>query len=35
VRWAGVPFYLRSGKRLATRATEIVVEFKPAAAHAL
>jgi glucose-6-phosphate 1-dehydrogenase len=30
VRWAGVPFYLRSGKRLATRATEIVVEFKPA-----
>ena len=30
VRWAGVPFYLRSGKRLAKRATEIVVEFKPA-----
>ena len=30
VRWAGVPFYLRSGKRLARRATEIVVEFKPA-----
>ena len=30
LRWAGVPFYLRSGKRLATRATEIVVEFKPA-----
>lgn len=30
VRWAGVPFYLRSGKRLATRATEIVVEFKAA-----
>ena len=29
-RWAGVPFYLRSGKRLAKRATEIVVEFKPA-----
>jgi glucose-6-phosphate 1-dehydrogenase len=28
IRWAGVPFYLRSGKRLATRATEIVVEFK-------
>lgn len=30
VRWAGVPFYLRSGKRLAVRSTEIVVEFKPA-----
>jgi glucose-6-phosphate 1-dehydrogenase len=29
IRWAGVPFYLRSGKRLAARATEIVVEFKP------
>ena len=29
-RWADVPFYLRSGKRLATRATEIVVQFKPA-----
>lgn len=30
LRWAGVPFYLRSGKRLATRATEIVVQFKSA-----
>ncbi|MEO6061146.1 MAG: glucose-6-phosphate dehydrogenase [Thermoflexales bacterium] len=29
-RWAGVPFYLRSGKRLAKHATEIVIEFKPA-----
>lgn len=29
VRWAGVPFYLRSGKRLAARSTEIVVTFKP------
>ncbi len=29
-RWAGVPFYLRSGKRLAKSVTEIVVEFKPA-----
>jgi glucose-6-phosphate 1-dehydrogenase len=28
-RWAGVPFYLRSGKRLSRRATEIIVEFKP------
>jgi glucose-6-phosphate 1-dehydrogenase len=27
-RWAGVPFYLRSGKRLARRTTEIVVEFR-------
>ena len=27
-RWAGVPFYLRTGKRLAERTTEIVVEFK-------
>ena len=30
VRWAGVPFYLRSGTRLTRRATEIIVEFKPA-----
>ena len=30
MRWAGVPFYLRSGKRLAAGSTEIVVEFKPA-----
>ncbi len=28
-RWAGVPFYLRTGKRLAKRASEIVVQFKP------
>jgi glucose-6-phosphate 1-dehydrogenase len=28
-RWAGVPFYLRTGKRLAKRATEIAVQFKP------
>ena len=27
-RWAGVPFYLRTGKRLATRVSEIVIEFK-------
>jgi glucose-6-phosphate 1-dehydrogenase len=27
-RWAGVPFYLRSGKRLARRDTEIVIEFQ-------
>ncbi|HLG86678.1 MAG TPA: glucose-6-phosphate dehydrogenase [Alphaproteobacteria bacterium] len=29
-RWAGVPFYLRTGKALATRRTEIVVQFKQA-----
>jgi len=28
-RWAGVPFYLRTGKKLAERRTEIVVQFKP------
>jgi glucose-6-phosphate 1-dehydrogenase len=28
-RWNGVPFYLRSGKRLPSRLSEIVVEFKP------
>ena len=28
-RWAGVPFYLRTGKRLATRRSNIVVTFKP------
>ncbi len=28
-RWNSVPFYLRSGKRLATRESEIVVTFKP------
>jgi glucose-6-phosphate 1-dehydrogenase len=27
-RWAGVPFYLRTGKRLAKRASEIAVQFK-------
>lgn len=28
-RWQGVPFYLRSGKRLARQATEIAISFKP------
>ncbi|MFA9478153.1 glucose-6-phosphate dehydrogenase [Phycisphaerales bacterium AB-hyl4] len=28
-RWQGVPFYLRSGKRLPAKTTEIVVYFKP------
>ena len=27
-RWAGVPFYLRSGKRLGRRGTEVVITFK-------
>jgi glucose-6-phosphate 1-dehydrogenase len=27
-RWAGVPFYLRSGKRMPSRATEITIQFK-------
>ena len=29
-RWAGVPFYLRTGKRLAERISEISIQFKPA-----
>lgn len=28
-RWAGVPFYLRTGKRMAERRSEIVIAFKP------
>ena len=32
-RWAGVPFYLRSGKKLARKLTEIVVQFKSPPAH--
>lgn len=27
-RWAGVPFYVRTGKRLPVKTTEVVVEFK-------
>lgn len=27
-RWAGVPFYLRTGKRLPARVTEIAIQFK-------
>ena len=27
-RWAGVPFYLRAGKRLPKRATEIAIQFQ-------
>ncbi|MDE2143330.1 MAG: glucose-6-phosphate dehydrogenase, partial [Elusimicrobia bacterium] len=29
-RWAGVPFYLRTGKRLAARSSEIVIQFRAA-----
>ncbi|MGE4404045.1 glucose-6-phosphate dehydrogenase [Pseudomonas sp.] len=28
-RWAGVPFYLRTGKRMAKKRSEIVITFKP------
>jgi glucose-6-phosphate 1-dehydrogenase len=28
-RWAGVPFYIRTGKRLAGRDAHIVVNFRP------
>ncbi len=28
-RWAGVPIYMRSGKRMATRRSEIVIQFRP------
>ena len=28
-RWQGVPFYLRTGKRMAERDTEIFIQFKP------
>ena len=27
-RWSGVPFYLRTGKRMATRVSEIVIQFR-------
>ncbi|GAB4426650.1 MAG: glucose-6-phosphate dehydrogenase [Bacteroidia bacterium] len=27
-RWGGVPFYIRTGKRMPTRATEVVIHFK-------
>lgn len=27
-RWAGVPFYIRTGKRMTTKSTKIVVQFK-------
>jgi glucose-6-phosphate 1-dehydrogenase len=27
-RWAGVPFYLRTGKRMADKVTEIIIQYK-------
>jgi glucose-6-phosphate 1-dehydrogenase len=32
-RWAGVPFYIRTGKRLPVKTTEIVIEFKNVPDH--
>jgi glucose-6-phosphate 1-dehydrogenase len=32
-RWAGVPFYLRTGKRLAKRVSEIAIQFNTAPLH--
>lgn len=32
-RWAGVPFYIRTGKRLPTRVTEVVVHFRQVPHH--
>jgi glucose-6-phosphate 1-dehydrogenase len=32
-RWAGVPFYIRTGKMLPTRVTEIVIYFQPTPHH--
>ncbi len=32
-RWSGVPFYLRSGKRLPKRATEIAIQFRQPPLH--
>jgi glucose-6-phosphate 1-dehydrogenase len=32
-RWAGTPFYFRTGKHMAKKCTEIVVQFKPPAAN--
>ncbi len=32
-RWNGVPFYIRTGKCLPTKVTEIVIHFKPTPQH--
>ncbi|MCX6640336.1 MAG: glucose-6-phosphate dehydrogenase [bacterium] len=28
-RWQGVPFYLRTGKRLASKVSEVIIQFRP------
>lgn len=32
-RWSGVPFYIRTGKNLPVRVTEVVIHLKPAPLH--
>ena len=32
-RWSGVPFYVRTGKRLARKSTEIVIQFREMPKH--
>ncbi|MCE9619744.1 MAG: glucose-6-phosphate dehydrogenase [Planctomycetes bacterium] len=32
-RWSNVPFFLRTGKRMAKKSTQVVVQFKPPAAN--
>jgi glucose-6-phosphate 1-dehydrogenase len=32
-RWSGVPFYLRTGKRMTQRYSEIVIQFRPVPHH--
>ncbi len=32
-RWGGVPFYIRTGKRMPTRVTEVVIHFKQTPHH--
>ena len=32
-RWTGTPFFLRTGKRMARKLTEVVIQFKPPAAN--
>lgn len=34
-RWRGVPFFLRSGKRLAAKVSEVVIHFKPTCGNVL
>lgn len=32
-RWSGIPFFIRTGKKLPTRVTEIVINFRPTPHH--